>query len=122
MASKITGKIVDAAVYEFGRKGFCSTTTKEISIRANVTEGSIFRLFPSKRHLVLASIERVVAAIKRGKTLNRVERRILTYAILEFLEPLKALLRKHRAPLKAACIELPGVLALAAMLGWLICI
>ena len=50
--------IIDAALPLFARKGFAATTTKEIAAAAGVSEGLIFRHFPSKAALyeaILAS-------------------------------------------------------------------
>ncbi|CAO3411205.1 TetR/AcrR family transcriptional regulator [Azospirillum largimobile] len=43
--------IVDAALPLFARKGFAATTTKEIAQAAGVSEGLIFKHFPSKASL-----------------------------------------------------------------------
>jgi AcrR family transcriptional regulator len=50
--------IIEAALPLFARKGFAATTTKEIAAAAGVSEGLIFRHFPSKAALyeaILAS-------------------------------------------------------------------
>jgi TetR/AcrR family transcriptional regulator, transcriptional repressor of aconitase len=43
--------IVAAAVPLFARKGFAGTTTREIAEAADISEGLLFRHFPSKRQL-----------------------------------------------------------------------
>jgi AcrR family transcriptional regulator len=43
--------IVLAAVPLFARKGFSGTTTKELAEAAGISEGLLFRHFPSKKHL-----------------------------------------------------------------------
>src|SRR5258708_26493212 len=43
--------IVAAAVPLFARKGFAGTTTKELAEVAGISEGLLFRHFPSKKHL-----------------------------------------------------------------------
>jgi AcrR family transcriptional regulator len=43
--------IVTAAVPLFARKGFAGTTTKELAEAAGISEGLLFRHFPSKKHL-----------------------------------------------------------------------
>lgn len=43
--------IVMTAVPLFARKGFAGTTTREIAESANISEGLLFRHFPTKRHL-----------------------------------------------------------------------
>jgi AcrR family transcriptional regulator len=51
LPSKIDRKILDAAEKVFSEHGYPGTTTKEIAVAADVTEGSIFRLFKSKENL-----------------------------------------------------------------------
>jgi AcrR family transcriptional regulator len=43
--------IVAAALPLFARRGFAGTTTKELAEAANISEGLLFRHFPSKKHL-----------------------------------------------------------------------
>jgi TetR/AcrR family transcriptional regulator, transcriptional repressor of aconitase len=43
--------IVVAAVPLFARKGFAGTTTKELAEAAGISEGLLFRHFPTKKHL-----------------------------------------------------------------------
>jgi TetR/AcrR family transcriptional regulator, transcriptional repressor of aconitase len=43
--------IVSAAVPLFARKGFAGTTTRELAEAAGISEGLLFRHFPSKKHL-----------------------------------------------------------------------
>jgi TetR/AcrR family transcriptional regulator, transcriptional repressor of aconitase len=43
--------IVMAALPLFARKGFAGTTTRELAEVADISEGLLFRHFPSKRHL-----------------------------------------------------------------------
>jgi TetR/AcrR family transcriptional regulator, transcriptional repressor of aconitase len=43
--------IVTAAVPLFARNGFAGTTTRELAEAANISEGLLFRHFPSKRQL-----------------------------------------------------------------------
>ncbi len=58
MASKISVKILDAAMRCFAESGLHGCTTKMISTRADCTEGSLFRLFGSKDKLFEAAIRR----------------------------------------------------------------
>jgi AcrR family transcriptional regulator len=51
MPSKIRQKIIESAVGCFAESGYCGTSTKAIAQAANVTEGSLFRLFDSKEKL-----------------------------------------------------------------------
>ena len=48
------GRIVDAALPLFARKGFAGTTTKEIAEAAEVSEALLFKHFPTKAALYVA--------------------------------------------------------------------
>jgi AcrR family transcriptional regulator len=61
MPSKIDGKILDTAISCFADRGYHGTTTKEIAVAANVTEGSVFRLFRSKENLFEQALRKVVS-------------------------------------------------------------
>lgn len=54
-------KIINAAINAFSEKGFDATRTKEIAERAGVAEGTIFRYFPTKNHI----LERMVPLLIR---------------------------------------------------------
>ena len=56
MASKIASRILTSAVSCFSAKGYSGTSTKEIALAADVTEGSVFRLFGSKEALFEAAL------------------------------------------------------------------
>lgn len=46
-------QIDDAAISLFSEKGFANTSTKEIAIKANVAEGTIFKHYKTKDNLLL---------------------------------------------------------------------
>jgi len=50
-------QLLEAALEAFSRKGFEGATTKEIAEAAGVTEGVVFRHFPSKQALYAAVLE-----------------------------------------------------------------
>jgi len=50
--------VLDAAMIEFGLGGFEGTSTESIARRVGVSQPYLFRLFPSKRAMFLASVER----------------------------------------------------------------
>ncbi len=50
-------QILEAAAQVFARHGFRGATTRAIAQAAGVAEGTIFRYFPTKRHLLLALFE-----------------------------------------------------------------
>jgi AcrR family transcriptional regulator len=57
MASKIRGKIVEHAITCFAAFGYRGCGTKLIADSANVTEGSLFRLFLTKEKLFEEALE-----------------------------------------------------------------
>lgn len=61
--------MIRAAATLFSRAGFHGVTTKDIAQSANVSEGNIFRYFPSKRELFLAAL---------GDELNKLQERVRT--------------------------------------------
>jgi len=53
---KITEKqklIIKAAIELFSKQGYAATSTREIAQKAGVAEGSIFKLFPTKKDIIL---------------------------------------------------------------------
>lgn len=79
MASKIRDRIVDNAVRCFARVGYSGCSTKEIATKANVTEGSLFRLCVSKEKLFTEALTAALAA----KTIRPMHLRIVAFALLE---------------------------------------
>jgi uncharacterized membrane protein len=61
MRSKIASRIMDAAICTFARTGYHGTSTKELAVAAEVTEGSVFRLFHSKENLFKEALKKVAA-------------------------------------------------------------
>jgi AcrR family transcriptional regulator len=86
MGSKIAGRIVDVAVECFAREGFSGATTKDICTKADVTEGSLFRLFGSKEKLFEAALR---TAFETGRISNE-----KLVDMLEGAEPFDRALRK----------------------------
>ncbi len=56
--------VLRAAVPEFAVGGLAGTSTEAIAGRAGVSQPYLFRLFPSKKTLFLASVERTFALIE----------------------------------------------------------
>jgi AcrR family transcriptional regulator len=50
--------VLRAAQIEFGRGGYVGTSTESIARRVGVSQPYLFRLFPSKKALFLATVER----------------------------------------------------------------
>lgn len=61
MASKIVQKIVEGATDLFAKQGYFGTTTRDIALRADVTEPSIYRLFLTKERLFQECLTAVIA-------------------------------------------------------------
>lgn len=61
MPSKIRDRILENAIHCFAAHGYSGCSTKSISVRADVTEGSLFRLFGSKEKLFTEALGRVRA-------------------------------------------------------------
>ncbi|WP_220196704.1 TetR/AcrR family transcriptional regulator [Ktedonospora formicarum] len=57
--------ILAAAITEFSEKGLYGASTVTIAERADISHPNLFRLFPTKKELFIASIERVLERIKR---------------------------------------------------------
>jgi AcrR family transcriptional regulator len=79
MASKIRTRIVATAVRCFSKRGYSGTSTKEIATLADVTEGSLFRLFASKENLFTEALALALSA----KGIRPMHLRIVAFALLE---------------------------------------
>lgn len=83
MASKIRDRILDHAVRRFSACGYAGCSTKDISQRAEVTEGSLFRLFESKDNLFSEALDTVTLRVAKRQKLRNIDERLLAFAILE---------------------------------------
>ena len=52
--------VIKAAVELFSEKGYAATSTREIALRAGVSEGTIFKHYPTKKELMLSITERII--------------------------------------------------------------
>ena len=62
-AESLTDKqkaVIKSAVELFSEKGYASTSTKEIAVRAGVAEGTIFKQYPTKKDLMLWITGRII--------------------------------------------------------------
>lgn len=55
--------VLEAAVAEFGQNGYTATSTEAIARRVGVSQPYLFRLFPSKKAIFLACVERCFDSI-----------------------------------------------------------
>lgn len=60
--------VVDAALVEFARGGYAGTTTQAIAARVGVSQPYLFRLFPSKKAVFLAAVDRCCGRIAQAFT------------------------------------------------------
>src|SRR5690625_7954714 len=58
-------EIINAAIKEFVQSGFDKASTNEIVTRANISKGSLFNYFNSKKDLYIYLIEYSVQIIER---------------------------------------------------------
>jgi len=57
-------KILEAAIAEFARAGYCGTRTKDIAAIAEIMESTLFGYFKSKDELFDAAVRAAIAAVK----------------------------------------------------------
>ncbi|MEO6470973.1 MAG: TetR/AcrR family transcriptional regulator [Aeromicrobium sp.] len=58
--------VLEAAMHEFGEAGFHDVSTEAIAARAGVSQPYVFRLFGTKKDLIIASIEERSRQILEG--------------------------------------------------------
>src|ERR1700727_3668919 len=56
--------VLDVAVAEFARHGLAGTSTEDVARRAGITQPYLFRLFPTKKALFLALVERCFRRVR----------------------------------------------------------
>jgi AcrR family transcriptional regulator len=91
--------ILDAARHLFAAQGYAGTTTREVAARAGVHEPLLYRRYGSKaglyRAAVLVPFNDVVSSYLRTWQEQLVEPAPLRELVVEFVNPLYALLREH---------------------------
>jgi AcrR family transcriptional regulator len=60
--------VLEAAVAEFALHGMAGTSTEDVARRAGISQPYLFRLFPTKKALFLALVERCYSRIEEGFT------------------------------------------------------
>ena len=66
-------RMIAAAAALFARAGFNGVTTRDIAQSANVSEGNMFRYFPTKRDLFIAAIDYALGKLSlRTEALERI--------------------------------------------------
>ena len=56
-------EVLEAAVIEFAARGLAGTSTEDVARRAGISQPYLFRLFPTKKTLFLALVDRCVQRI-----------------------------------------------------------
>src|SRR3989449_2603754 len=91
----IRNRIVTAALNLFQTKGFEATTTKAISRKAGIAEGTVFNYFRTKEDIALhffeQEVDQAIAAVRENPRLRKapLEEKLFTlvHSQLEFLAP-----------------------------------
>jgi AcrR family transcriptional regulator len=60
--------VLEAAVAEFGARGMAGTSTEDVARRAGISQPYLFRLFPTKKALFLALVERCFRRVEDAFT------------------------------------------------------
>jgi AcrR family transcriptional regulator len=93
--------LVDAAVTSLGEVGYARTTTAEISRRAGISQGGLFRHFDSRLDVILAAADEV-----RARQFVDFRAGLGVLAEFNIAAVTKLLRRACRAPMNAAWYEL----------------
>lgn len=84
-------EIMEAAAQVFAERGYANTTTKEIALTADVSEGTLYNYFNSKRDILLAIVDEQQGAIEKTlASVGRLENQedivtLVYYALNSFL-------------------------------------
>ncbi len=76
-------RIVEAAVLAFAEQGYAATSTRDIAVRAGVSEAGIFRHFPSKKDLLVRIVRPLAGRIVVPTGLDELAAAIATKPDLE---------------------------------------
>src|SRR6266568_8892525 len=66
--------VLEAAVAEFALRGLAGTSTEDVARRAGISQPYLFRLFPTKKALFLALIERCFERVEETFTTAAADR------------------------------------------------
>ncbi|MGV8981730.1 TetR/AcrR family transcriptional regulator [Clostridium sp.] len=65
-------KILESAILLFSKKGFSATTTSEIAKDAGVAEGTVFRYYKTKKHILVKVMSRLIEVMSEELVANPV--------------------------------------------------
>jgi AcrR family transcriptional regulator len=87
--STTSGRLLDAAIACLVDRGYAATTTLEVSRRAGVSQGALFKHYTTKVALLVAAVERLYARLRedfRRDLADAEQRRDRIRAALELLD------------------------------------
>src|SRR6266566_5253272 len=70
--------VLEAAVAEFALRGLAGTSTEDVARRAGISQPYLFRLFPTKKALFLALVERCYQRIEEAFAAAAGDKRLWT--------------------------------------------
>jgi AcrR family transcriptional regulator len=73
-ASERREMVLEAAVAEFAARGLAGTSTEDVAGRAGISQPYLFRLFPTKKALFLALVERCFRRVEEAFTAAAADR------------------------------------------------
>ncbi|MEA1975532.1 MAG: TetR/AcrR family transcriptional regulator [Bacillota bacterium] len=88
--------ILNTAIKIFYEKGYDGTTTKEIAITSNISEGIIFKYFNSKKELLTKCIYKLIADFSNEIIYNPLEKIIKDNSNSSFKEILKLIIYNRK--------------------------
>src|SRR3712207_2850430 len=84
-------QILDAAATTFSKKGFHSTTVKDVALEAGIASGTIYNYFSNKTALLLGIFERMQQSVQQPDPLLLEELDFRTFMRLFLSQPLMTL-------------------------------
>lgn len=78
-------RLIQAAIEEFGSRGFAAATTSEIARRADVPQPHVYTNFSDKHALIVASVETAISNIEAG-THGAKETRLILQSLALFAD------------------------------------
>jgi AcrR family transcriptional regulator len=89
-------KIIEAAIETFSEKGYAGSSTSEIALKAGVAEGTIFRHYRTKKHLLLSIVAPIMSKLI-GPLLMRDFTKVIDAPYVKYEDFLKAVIRNRLA-------------------------
>ncbi len=96
-SDKTKKRILEVAMKIFSEKGYHGTTTKEIAIGANISEGTIFKYYHSKINLMITGILDFLSNFGHDLFIKGLEEIIEESENLSFEEVLKKIIMNRKA-------------------------